>query len=112
MQVVGLERFDDPRLAALVRRATELLEVEMGRSADRTAVEWSKGSDDRGRPTAVLSVSDPTASLEMSFTKDDLDREARMEGRKLIRFWGDFLQASSHKLLEPILASIRENEGL
>jgi hypothetical protein len=99
----------DSRLSSAVARATSMLEVELGRSASRIKADWTLSSEN-GRPKIVLALSDSTGEMEATFTPSELRDESRLEAR-LIRFWGDFLEESSHKLLEPILESVREHEG-
>ena len=111
MNVRGLEDFnDDPRLAAALAEATKLLESELGRSASTTTAEWSRAADLQGRERIDLVLSDWTGSRSTSFARDELFEKLRLEGR-FIRFWGDFLQQSSHWLLSPILRSIQEFGG-
>ena len=109
MDVKGLEAFgDDLRLVEALAATTPVLESVLGRSASTTTAEWSRGVDLLGRPTILLSLSDWTGSRSAAFTRDELFQSYHMEGR-LIRFWGDFLEQSSHKLLEPILKSLQDH---
>ena len=112
MKVRGLDSFrGDPERAAAVARASEVLELVVGRSAATTVATWTPVSDPKGRPILRLTLTDWTGDLSTDFTPVELTRGSHLEGR-LIGFWGDFLQKSSHVLIEPILRSIQEHGGI
>jgi hypothetical protein len=100
----------NPALLALVRRANELLEAELGRSSHLVSASWSLACDERGRPLLRLVISDSTGRAETAFAPDGLRDDWRTQGR-MIRLWGDLLQVRSHKLLDEIQAAAAGAEG-
>lgn len=100
----------NPALVALVRRANELLELELGRSSHQVSASWSLAHNERGRPFLRLEISDWTGRAETTFAPDELKSDGHTQGQ-MIRLWGDLLQIRSHKLLDEIQAGAAGAEG-
>jgi hypothetical protein len=94
----------DPSLLLSIRRANELLDIEVGRSAGLVSAAWSLLRDDRDRPLVRLVISDWSGHADAVFTPDDLKNMDRLQGR-MIRLWGDLLQIRSHQLLSDLQAT-------
>jgi hypothetical protein len=100
----------NPDLLAAVRRANELLEVELGRSSGLVSASWKLLHDDRDRALLRLTISDWTGSVYAVFTPDDLKDAWKTQGR-MIRLWGDLLQIRSHELLDEMQAASSGRKG-
>lgn len=100
----------NPDLLAAVRRANELLEVELGRSSGLVSASWKLLYDDRDRILLRLTISDWTGSVYTIFTPDDLKDAWKTQGR-ISWLWGDLLQIRSHKLLDEMQAASANQEG-
>ena len=100
-----------PELSALVRRANEFLESQLGRSSKLVSATWRLLRDDRESSHVRLEVSDQTGRVEAVFTPDDLKNEWQMQGR-IIRLWGDLLQIRSHREIEELLGVPTAAEGV
>jgi hypothetical protein len=100
----------DPSLLLSVRRANELLDVELGRSAGLVSAAWSLLRDDRDRPLVRLAISDWTGTADTVFTPADLGDGDRLWDR-LNWLWGDLLQVRSHKLIEKMQATSSSDES-
>ncbi len=88
-------------LADLVRRATDQLEIELGRSSGLVSARWGLEHDEKGRPLLSLQVSDWTGNSEATFAPAEL-RDLRHLGGRMNLLWGRHLMRRSHQLLEHI----------
>jgi hypothetical protein len=89
-----------------LEQATTLLEDVLGTPAGYVEAEWDQTEDTKGRTLYHLRLRDPiSAEVAMgSFTPQDLAAPAHMRVR-LLRLWGEMLQAHSHKLLKSMAES-------
>ena len=92
---------ENPALLALVRRADELLELELGRSSPQVSASWSLSQNEQGNTFLRLEISDWSGRVGTSFAPDELRSDQQTKGR-MIRLWGNLLQIRSHKLLDEI----------
>jgi hypothetical protein len=88
---------------ALLAMATRLLEEAAG-SAPNLKIEWDRSNDENGRPVYTLRLSDRSGSASGGFSPEDLRDTTHLRYR-LIRLWGDLLQARSHKQLQELLGA-------
>jgi len=100
----------NPDLEESVRRATELLEAELGPSSGLVSASWLLLNDDRGRPILRLAIWDWTGRVEAVFSPDEIKDAWHIQGR-MIRLWGDLLQVRSHKLLDEMQAAAASQQG-
>jgi hypothetical protein len=100
----------NPALLALVHRANELLELELGRSSHQVSASWRLEHNEQGRIFLRLEIWDWTGRVGTNFAPDDLRSDPLTQGR-LIRLWGNLLQIRSHKLLDEIQAGAAGAEG-
>jgi hypothetical protein len=77
----------EPALAESVFRASNILDHELGRSADLVKAEWRLARDEQGRNRIVLRISEWTASAEGFFTPEDLESPDVTRGR-ILGLWG------------------------
>jgi len=89
----------DPDLEERVRRASDLLEEQLGPSSRQVRAAWAKSADDRGRAVLSLTLSDVGGTVGYPFNPDELLHEAHLRLR-FRRLWGDFLQVRSHTQLD------------
>ena len=92
-------------------KADELLDRESGRTLYPFGRSWCWFRGDRGEAMARLSLFDRLSHTKAALKRSELRDRSQIESR-ISRIWGDHLAARSHRLMEPIIESIREHEGL
>ena len=97
--------------SGLEARADELLDRESGRTLYPFGRSWCWFRGDRGEAMARLSLFDRISHTKAALKRSELRDRSRLEYR-ISRIWGDHLAARSRRLIEPIIESIREHEGL
>ena len=97
--------------SAYTEKADELLDREIGKTLYPVGRYWRWFRDNRNEPFALLSLFDRLMHREAAFWLHEMRDRSRLE-RRIYRLWGDHLAARSHRLMEPILESIREHEDL
>jgi hypothetical protein len=91
----------DPQLAADVSSATDIVEDELGKSAEHVEAEWRLTSDHSDRKLLILRLSDWTGAVEGEFAPDELRNPEHMR-RRVVRLWGDLLQVRAHEQIESL----------
>jgi hypothetical protein len=86
-----------PQYARLLR-ASQLLEMIIGPSANSVDVEWDRVEDDKRRSVYTLRVSDRVDQASTKFEPEELELPTHMRLR-LHQLWGDLLQARNHRQL-------------
>lgn len=97
---------DSASARPVVDRAMHWLEAILGPSGSAVRADWDLTTDDTGRETITLRLSDATSpeGLVQRFRPQDL-RDRDYAERRFYRLFGDLLQAQSHKLLNDLAGS-------
>jgi hypothetical protein len=93
-----------PEAAQTLGEATGWLEDAIGASAARVTAEWDRTTDDKGHAQYNLRISDSVDRANASYAPDEIRSPRHMRFR-LLRLWGDLLQARDHRQLQRLLSS-------
>jgi len=104
----------DPDLLPLVRRATEVLDLEISTSLlkDEVSASWMLDfSTDRVPRHISLILCGEGVSVSGEFSTGDLETPSYVQ-RKMGRLWGDYLQKLSHKQIQEMIAGSKSDRFL